>query len=391
VTFHLTRPAPELLYELALPFAQVVPAQTPTRLMTHPIPATGPYMISSYVPKKRVELVRNPQFREWSRAGQPDGFPDRIVWSLGTRPDAHVTAIERGKADLTVSFLPPNRLGELTAKHTEQLRVNTVPGTIYMFLNTRVPPFDRLAVRQALNYAVDRDAVIELGFGRQYLQPTCQILPPNFPGYRPYCPYTRNATKSGTWTAPDLAKARRLVAASNTRGMKVSVWAFRDVSHGGFATRMGRYFVSLLNRLGYRASEKVLSGEGGPYFAAIADSRSRAQIGFAAWASDYPAASAFINVLFSCNSFRPGSKSQSNLAEFCDRGIDAKIERALALQANDPAAAGPLWADIDHEIVDKAPWVPIYASKWISLVSKRVGNYQYNPEWGVLLDQLWVR
>jgi YVTN family beta-propeller protein len=392
VTFHLTRPAAEFLYELALPFAQVVPSQTPARLMTtHPIPATGPYMISSYVPKKRVELVRNPHFREWSRAAQPDGFPDRIVWSLGAKPDTHVMAIERGQADLSLSFLPPNRLQELTAKYTEQLRVATIPGTIYMFLNTRVPPFDRLAVRKALNYAVDRDAVIQLGFGPRYLQPTCQILPPNFPGYRPYCPYTRNATKSGTWTAPDLDKARRLVAGSHTRGMKITVWAFRDVSHSGFAVRMGRYFVSLLNQLGYRASEKVLSSDGGRYFAAIADSRNRAQIGFAAWASDYPAASAFISVLFPCNTFRPASAGQSNLAEFCDRGIDAKVKHALALQANDPAAAGPLWADTDHSIVDKAPWVPTHTSKWISLVSKRVGNYQYNPQWSVLLDQLWVR
>ena len=80
-----------------------------------------------------------------------------------------------------------------------------------------------------------------------------------------------------------------------------------------------------------------------------------------------------------------------NFAEFCDRDIDAKIKRALALQASEPAAAGPLWADIDHDIVDKAPWVPTHTSKGFSLLSKRVGNYQYNPEWGVLLDQLWVR
>ena len=60
-------------------------------------------------------------------------------------------------------------------------------------------------------------------------------------------------------------------------------------------------------------------------------------------------------------------------------------------QANDPAAAGPLWADIDRSIVDKAPWVPTHTSKGLSFVSKRVGNYHYNPEWGVLLNQLWVR
>jgi YVTN family beta-propeller protein len=391
VTFHLTRPSSELLYELGLPFAQAVPRGTAARVVTHPIPSTGPYVISRYVPNKRIELVRNPRFREWSRAAQPDGFPDRIVWSLGIKPDAQVTTIQRGRADLGVSFIPTNRLGELTAKYTEQLHVNTVQGTISMFLNTRLPPFDHLAVRRALNYAIDREKVIELGFGRRYLQPTCQILPPNFPGYRPYCPYTLHATRSGTWTAPDLAKARRLVAASHTRGERVTVWAFRDTFHSGFASRMAQYFASVLSRLGYRASAKVLPTEAPPYFAQVADSRKRVQLGFTAWAPDYPAASAFFSLLFTCSSFKPGDTSQLNFTEFCDRGVDAKIKRALALQANDPAAAGPLWADVDRAIVDQAPWVPTHNSKWITLVSKRVGNYQFNPQWFVLFDQLWVR
>ena len=391
VTFRLTRSDPELLYQLALPFADAVPKQAPDHLVTRPVPATGPYMIARYVPRKSVELVRNPHFREWSQAAQPDGFPDRIVWNIGSTPDAQVTAIERGQADWTVGPLPRNRLGELTAKYTEQLHVETRPGTIYMFLNTRQPPFDHLAVRQALNYAVDHDAVIRLGLGRQFLQPTCQILPPNFPGYRPYCPYTLNATKSGTWTAPDLAKARKLVAASHTQGTKIRVWAFHDVFGNGFSIRVGRYFATLLKELGFRASVKVLPAGATGYFNAVGNSRNRAQIGFAAWAADYPAASAFLNVLFTCKSFRPGVRTQVNFAEFCDRDIDAKIKRALALQASEPAAAGPLWADIDHDIVDKAPWVPTHTSKGFSLLSKRVGNYQYNPEWGVLLDQLWVR
>jgi YVTN family beta-propeller protein len=391
VTFHLARPSPEFLYELAMPFAQAVPRQTPARLVTRPIPATGPYMITRYVPEKRVELVRNPRFREWSQAAQPDGFPDRIVWDLGAKPDAQVTAIERGKADLGVSFVPPTRLGELTAKYAEQVHVNSFQGTISMFLNTRMPPFDHRAVRQALNYAIDRDEVIRLGFGPQYLQPTCQILPPNFPGYRPYCPYTLHATGGGTWTAPDFAKAQQLVTASHTRGTKVTVWAFRDELHSGFAGRMARYFASVLKRLGYRASVKVLPSLAGPYFAQVADSRKRAQIGFTAWAPDYPAASNFFSLLFTCSSFRPGDPNQLNFTGFCEPSIDAKIKRALALQANDPAAAGPRWAEIDRAIVDQAPWVPTYNSKWIGLVSKRVGNYQFHPEWGVLFDQLWVR
>ena len=79
VTLHLRKPDPELLYKLALPFGHLVP---PEVSMTRParlgVPGTGPYMIQSYK-KSRLVLVRNPRFREWSAAAQPNGYPDRIV------------------------------------------------------------------------------------------------------------------------------------------------------------------------------------------------------------------------------------------------------------------------------------------------------------------------
>lgn len=53
--------------------------------------------------------------------------------------------------------------------------------------------------------------------------------------------------------------------------------------------------------------------------------------------------------------------------------------------------AGALWSRIDREIVDQAPIVPLVNPKQVSFLSERVGNYQYSPQSGVLLDQLWVR
>ncbi len=76
---------------------------------------------------------------------------------------------------------------------------------------------------------------------------------------------------------------------------------------------------------------------------------------------------------------------------FCDRRFDARISRALELQASDPDAAVAPWARIERDLVDLAPWVPLFTPAHTTLVSKRVGNYQYNPEWRLLVDQLWVR
>ena len=109
------------------------------------------------------------------------------------------------------------------------------------------------------------------------------------------------------------------------------------------------------------------------------------------WAADYTAADGFIGGAFTCGSFHPASTSNSNQAEFCNHKIDAEITRARRLQTTDNPAASKLWSRIDHDIVDQAPCVPVYNSRIGACVSRRVGNYQFNPQWRVLYDQLWVR
>ena len=96
------------------------------------------------------------------------------------------------------------------------------------------------------------------------------------------------------------------------------------------------------------------------------------------------AASNYILTFFSC-------RAPSNWSDFCDPAIERSIRRALALQNSDPYLANQLWARIDRAIVDAAPVVPLVTLKQSDIVSRRVKNYQDNPQWGVLLDQLWVR
>jgi ABC-type transport system substrate-binding protein len=61
------------------------------------------------------------------------------------------------------------------------------------------------------------------------------------------------------------------------------------------------------------------------------------------------------------------------------------------LQLRDPAAAGEFWSRIDHELVDRAVWVPLYNPRTATALAARVDNYKYHPFWNVLLDQLLVR
>jgi YVTN family beta-propeller protein len=386
VAFHLVAPDPDFLYKLAVPFAYVLPARTPARKAgTHPLPGTGPYVIASYRPRRLLRLVRNKYFREWSRAAQPDGYPDQIVLRIAGTAGQAISDVIRGKADVAWTSEPFSRnlMAKLETQHASQVRTNPKQATQGLFLNTRVPPFDRLDVRRALNYAADRGAAIRANGGSDAGQPTCQTLPPDFAGYRPYCPYTAGSTTRGIWTAPDPTKARALVARSGTRGMRVTVWAWRQ------APGFNSFAVKLLRSLGYRTSTKVV---GDNYFGRIADSRDRAQIGFFGWQPDYPAASDFFRPLFSCRSFLPDSQNNTNATAFCDPRIDRQIERAQDEQAAHPDAARALWERVDREITDQAPWVPLFTPKGLDLLSKRVGNYQYSPAgFGMLVDQLWVR
>jgi peptide/nickel transport system substrate-binding protein len=250
-------------------------------------------------------------------------------------------------------------------QYASQLRENLRAGTTFIFLNTRLPPFDDVRVRRALSYAADREAVVRALGGADRAQPTCQILPPNFPGYRPYCPFTLRPSRAGSWSAPNLATARRLVAASGTAGATVTFWIPPNHRPEGAAA------VALLRQLGYRVQPKLL---GFDYYAKIGNSRLKVQAGVHTWLPDYPAAAAFLNALFSCAAFKPGAAANLNASEFCDARIDRQIGRARALEVTDPALASALWSRIDRELVDQAPVVPLVNPKQVDLVSRRVGN-----------------
>ncbi len=358
-----------------MPFAFAVPAASPDALVDgHTFPATGPYVIDRYEPGKEVDLTRNPEFRIWSAAARPDGFPDRIVWKLGSDQDAMVVDTLNGGADL-VFVPPPDRIAGLASSHAGQLHLSPRPNTTYMSLNTQAPPFDDVRVRRALNFAVDRGVVETLAGGD--IRATCQILPPNLPGYAPYCPYTRNP--GGAWTAPDLAKAQELVDRSGTAGTKVAVWASEAVNPT--SVPIGRYFRDLLDQLGYRATLQVVGFN--QYFSAIYAHPRRGQIGWGSWTADYASESGFIAPTFACD-------GASNDTGFCDPAIDKRMEAATRLRATDPAGASDLWSKIEHDLVDQAPWVPLGTRYWVNLVSQRLGNYQASPQWGPLVDQMWV-
>jgi YVTN family beta-propeller protein len=377
VAFRLVRSDPEFLFKLALPFAYVVPAGTSLHVAVHrPLPATGPYRVASVSRTGSMRLVRNSYFREWSSAAQPAAFADEIVFRPVAGTAQPVRLVAQGKADYTSADIG-ERLSVLPV-HRAQLHVQPLPMTFYLVVNMRRPPFDDVRARRAVNFALDRSKFLRLGGGTSAARPTCQVLPPNFPGYEPYCPYTLDPNAGSGWTAPDLVKAKRLIAASGTAGTRIELWWNRE-----FGARAGRYLERVLDSLGFRARLRLWPGDLGPYFSAVTRPGASWHLAGTGWFADSPAASNFINLL-SCS-------SNDNWGRFCEAAIDAKIRRALRLQERDPAAANDAWAALDRDLTDRAPWIFLYTPHSEVFVSKRVGNYQHHPLWGVLFAQLWVR
>jgi len=384
VTFHLTTADPEFLDKLAVPFAFILPKSTPDTNVNIPPPGTGPYKWVQYAPNKQIKLVRNTFFKEWSKDAQPDGNPDIIVQKFGFTPESQVTAVENNTADWMFDQPPADRLGELSNKYADRVHVNPLTAVWYFAFNTRIPPFNNLKARQAVNYATDRNALVKIYGVPKLAVPTCQILPPNFPGYKPYCPYTAGSSTT-KWTGPNMAKAQQLVNASGTKGATVKV----NTTTNTVDRDLGLYFVGLLNKLGYHASLQALSPDiQYPY---AQNSSNKPQFAFSSWYQDYPAASDFLNILLGCGSFHPNSNSSPNIAEFCNQKIQAKMDQAGQMGITDPAGANNLWATVDKETVDQAPWVAMFNPKYIDVLSNRVSGYQFSPQWYFLLAQASVK
>jgi peptide/nickel transport system substrate-binding protein len=387
ITFHLTAPDGDFLSKLALPFADAVPAGTPapSQAHDHALPATGPYMVESYRKNRSVTLVRNPQFREWSVDAQPGGYPDSLAFVFNSQANSSmpdVRAVQDGKADVVPNVTTPpisrQQLAALAAQYPSQLRLAPTAATYSFFLNTRVAPFDDMRVRRAVNYAFDGRAFVSM-LGPGSGTATCQILPPNYPSYKRTCPY-------GAGGAAGLARARSLVRSAGKFGAGVTIWTPSP------AAPQGRFMVSLLNKIGLHAHLETVGEQAAvSYFARALNPRSRMQMGFNGWAADYPSVTGFLPPQFSCNSFSENPEQNSNISEFCDPAIDRLFTRAEAVQTQNPAAAPAVWQAAERSILRQAPVVPTFNQDNVAFLAKGVGNFQFHPQWRVLLDQLWLK
>jgi peptide/nickel transport system substrate-binding protein len=160
----------------------------------------------------------------------------------------------------------------------------------------------------------------------------------------------------------------------------VTIWS----DSGPFASP-ARLIAPMLRSIGYRVRTKVMSTTE-QYFNTVHDPATKAQAGLNGWVADYPAPSNFVTGNFTC-----AARAVNNTSQFCDGVTERLVRRANRLAASEPRAANDLWRQLDERILEQGAAIPLYNEIATDFVSARLGNYQYHPQWGILLDQAWVR
>ena len=353
VTVDLAKPDPTFQHRLAMSFAGMVPRGTPFEDRSRRPPAgVGPYKISKV---SRREFVMT-QVRGFELPDVPEGNVQRIstrVVGRGIRSGRRRTkaltsearqakAVIDGRLDYMKGSLPVKLLPEIRSKYKDRYREHLTLSTLYFFLNERTPPFDREKVRQAVNFALDKQALMRLFAGR--LEPSCNLLAPGLAGYRPIdpCPYG-DPRLSG-----DPEKARALIEDADEDGKAVTVVTDDGENHRA----LGRYYTGLLDKIGLNARLRVVAA--GRYRARISRGRG-AQTGLGSFTADLPHPLPFISLV------------GRNV-------LDPALDESVSELAEEPSVSevADRYAELDRRIVENAYVAPFGVEKRATFLSERM-------------------
>jgi peptide/nickel transport system substrate-binding protein len=367
IVINLEQPRGTFTNELGLMFVAPLPQDTPIEDQSaDPPPATGPYMITKSQPGKGWEYERNPQWEKTNGKAMPDfptGSIDGAKITVIRNPESQVDDLERGTYQWMQNPPPSSRYAEVKEKYEDtQFRVETTVSTYYFWMNTQEPPFDDVKVRQAVNYAVDPDALERIYAGQ--ITGTQQILPPGMPGYEKFELYPY-----------DLAKAKEMIKEANPSDMDITVWTDTESPNN----EAGEYFNEVLKELGFNTNLKILNADN--YFTVIGNATTpELDAGWSDWFQDYPHPNDFFQPLLAGESILP--TNNGNFAKLDDPAINKKITDLAEEQLGPEQEEA--YKEVDKEIMELAPWAPYGTRTLSTFVSDDVDldSVIFNPTFG---------
>jgi peptide/nickel transport system substrate-binding protein len=367
IVIDLTSPRGTFSNELALLFAALLPAGTPAKNLTaNPPPATGPYMISKSEPGRGWSYVRNPYWAKNNSAIMPDfpsGHVNKINIKVIRNDSTQVNEVERNKSDWMQTPIPSDVYNKVKDKYEgTQFRVEHPINLYFFWMNTTKAPFNDVKVRQAVNYAVNTEALEKIYAGS--LAASHQILPEGMPGHKPFDLYPHN-----------MAKAKQLLKEANPSDRDITVWTDNESPND----EAGAYYQGVLSELGFNAKLKTINADN--YYTIIGnESTPDLDTGWVSFFEDYPHPNDFFQPLFSGESIAP--TSNTNFSRIDDPELTAKINK-LAEQPLGPEQEAE-YAALDKAFMEQAPIAPYGTNTVSTFVSGEINldKVIFNPTFG---------
>ncbi|MEN3110211.1 ABC transporter substrate-binding protein [Uliginosibacterium paludis] len=358
VVFRLKSPLAPFLANMAMDFMSIQSAEyadkmkaagTPEVVDSEPL-GTGPFRLVSYQKDAVIRYKANENYWE----GRPK--IDNLIFAITPDASVRLAKVKAGECQL-MAYPKPADLPALKADKSINLLTKEGLNVGYIALNVEKKPFDNKLVRQAINMAIDKKALIETiyqGAGQAAKNP----IPPILWSYN-------DKIKDYSF---DAAKAKALLAKAGYKdGFEMELWYLpvqRPYNPDG--KRMAEMVQADLARIGVTA--KLVTYEWGEY-------RKRAKNGehqavMFGWSGDNGDPDNFFGNLLSCDAVAGGG----NFARWCDKDYDALIKKAASTPKQ--ADRAKLYEKAQEIVKEEAVWVPIAHSVRFEPVRKSVSGFK---------------
>ncbi len=376
ITFKLNQPVGDFAYTVSGSTFTPVPKSKDKGVQYDARPfSSGPYKIESYQRGKQITLVRNDN---WDRETDEvrTAMPDRVVATFTV--DAPVIdqrlIASQGNDAYAVPLgtdIQPESIAQVVGD--QNMKGRTLSGTTgcnrYLALNTKKGITQKLEVRQAINYAVNKESYRTARGGENFGNINSQILVPSIQGHEEFNLY--EAPPEG-----DVEKAKELLAKAGVSNATVTL-ATTNIGKG---PTQAAAVQEALARVGIKAN--IQSSDPSVYYTEIGDAAKSPEMMFYGWCPDWPSASTVLPVLFHGKSIQP--QGNQNVSQLNDPEVNALLDRAAAEADLDEQAE--MYAKADRLIMEQAPIVPLIVDKSTQVVGSKVRNAHYATGIGGVID-----
>lgn len=368
--FTLTKPDGAFVRALAMGWSFIRPASTPHEILEDAPPFVGPYHISNYTADQSLTIEREPSWADNVAAGVPEEANenniDGIELTIGVPDDIQLAQLKDSEIDITFDGSAPigSDIPAVANDPAYEGRFFTVADAAvdYGIFRTDKAPFDNVKLRQAVNWAVDRENFAKIIGGELSRSPWSEILSANL--------LVGSSDDKGEVYTLDVDQATKLVEESGVATpIDVTLAHFADAP----APQTAAAIKENLDAIGFNVTLTPLSSD--VYYGFLADPASDYDMAVAGWGQDYSDAITYFGPLLTCPG---GTPTGSNYGQFCDDEFDAAVQDISEMP--DGPDRVKAFADLSVSTMEeKAPWWPLTNRRKVSLVSERLGNYIWGP------------